>query len=211
MVHVDGHRAFSCQTPASILEGRSMDMIDGLSDGVEDHAIQRAWIEEQVPQCGYRQPGMIMSGLDLLQSNPAEDASFDSATALASLVDIANDLSVEGNDVGNYLGEPGDSAVQALEEAGAVIQHLGAALRERVSFTDGQVDQSNYFDYRIMRMAQAPEVEVYFEPSYERPRQVADGGARSIVPAVANALHDLTGVRLRHLPLNAERVLAALA
>ena len=94
---------------------------------------------------------------------------------------------------------------------GAVIQHLGAAIRERITFTDGKVDQSNYFDYQIIRMAQAPEVEVYFEPSYEPPRQVADGGARSIVPAVANALHDLTGVRLRHLPLNAERVLDALA
>ena len=89
--------------------------------------------------------------------------------------------------------------------------HLGAALRERITFTNGQVDQSNYFDYLIVRMAQAPEVEFYFEPSHEPPRQVADGGARSIVPAVANALHDLTGVRLRQLPLNAERVLAALA
>ena len=94
---------------------------------------------------------------------------------------------------------------------GAVIQHLGAALQERITFTNGTVDQSNYFDYQIMRMSQTPEVEVYFEPSHEPPRQVADGGARSIVPAVANALHDLAGVRLRHLPLNAERVLEALA
>lgn len=71
MVHVDGQRAFSCQTPASVLEGRSVDTIEGLSDGEEDHPIQRAWIEEQVPQCGYCQPGMMMSALDLLQSNPA--------------------------------------------------------------------------------------------------------------------------------------------
>ena len=71
MVHVDGQRAFACQTPASVLEGRSVATVEGLSDGEDDHPILRAWIEEQVPQCGYCQPGMIMSALDLLQSNPA--------------------------------------------------------------------------------------------------------------------------------------------
>ena len=71
MVHVDGRRAFACQTMASTLEGRSVETIEGLSDGEEDHPIQKAWIAEQVPQCGYCQPGMMMSALDLLQSNPS--------------------------------------------------------------------------------------------------------------------------------------------
>ncbi len=44
--------AFACQTPASVLDGRSVDTIEGLSDAEDDHPIQRAWIEEQVPQCG---------------------------------------------------------------------------------------------------------------------------------------------------------------
>ena len=56
--------------PASWRDARWIH-IEGLSDGEDDHPIQRAWIEEQVPQCGYCQPGMMMSALDLLQSNPA--------------------------------------------------------------------------------------------------------------------------------------------
>ena len=71
MVHVDGRRAFACQTMTSTLEGRLVEMIEGLSVGEENHPIQKAWIAEQVPQCGYCQPGMMMSALDLLQSNPS--------------------------------------------------------------------------------------------------------------------------------------------
>lgn len=64
-VHVDGVAARSCVTSLAQVEGRSVTTIEGLSkDG--SHALQRAWIQEQTPQCGYCQSGQIMSAAALL-------------------------------------------------------------------------------------------------------------------------------------------------
>ena len=69
-VHLDGERALSCQTPISAADGREITTIEGLADG-RGQALLRAWIDEQVPQCGYCQPGMIMNAADLLARNAA--------------------------------------------------------------------------------------------------------------------------------------------
>lgn len=70
MVHIDGTRAFACQTLLSELDGgRHILTIEGLS-AAGDHPVQRAWVEEQAPQCGYCQPGQIMSAVDLLSRIP---------------------------------------------------------------------------------------------------------------------------------------------
>jgi isoquinoline 1-oxidoreductase alpha subunit len=68
MVHIDGKRAFSCQTQLSELAGRKVTTIEGLSPD-SSHPVQRAWLEERVPQCGYCQSGQIMSAADLLKKN----------------------------------------------------------------------------------------------------------------------------------------------
>jgi isoquinoline 1-oxidoreductase alpha subunit len=69
MVHIDGERAFSCQTAASDVAGLKVTTIEGLSPSGA-HPLQKAWIEENVPQCGYCQSGQIMSAADLLAHNP---------------------------------------------------------------------------------------------------------------------------------------------
>lgn len=67
-VHVDGEAAPSCNMPVLLVEGRDVTTIEGLSaDG--SHPLQKAWIEEQVPQCGYCQSGMIMFAASLLSKN----------------------------------------------------------------------------------------------------------------------------------------------
>lgn len=67
-VHVDGTAVRSCVTPVAMAEGRSVTTIEGLSsDG--SHPLQRAWVAEQVPQCGYCQSGQIMQAADLLSRN----------------------------------------------------------------------------------------------------------------------------------------------
>jgi len=69
MVHVDGAPAFSCQVPIETLRGKSVTTIEGLSpDG--RHPVQRAWLAERVPQCGYCQSGQIMNAAALLARNP---------------------------------------------------------------------------------------------------------------------------------------------
>src|SRR3989442_13504053 len=69
MVHVDGAPTFSCQTPIEAVRGRSLTTIEGLSPR-GPHPLQRAWLAERVPQCGYCQSGQIMSAAALLAKNP---------------------------------------------------------------------------------------------------------------------------------------------
>jgi isoquinoline 1-oxidoreductase subunit alpha len=69
MVHVDGARTFSCLTPVRAIAGRAVTTIEGLSTK-SDHPVQKAWLAERVPQCGYCQSGQIMSAADLLKQNP---------------------------------------------------------------------------------------------------------------------------------------------
>jgi isoquinoline 1-oxidoreductase subunit alpha len=74
MVHINGDRAFSCQTQLSEAAGKSVTTIEGLSPN-SSHPVQKAWLEEQVPQCGYCQSGMIMSAAALLakKAKPTRD------------------------------------------------------------------------------------------------------------------------------------------
>ena len=67
-VHVDGRAVRSCQTPLAALEGAKVVTIEGLSADAS-HPLQKAWIAEQVPQCGYCQSGQIMQAAALLARN----------------------------------------------------------------------------------------------------------------------------------------------
>jgi isoquinoline 1-oxidoreductase alpha subunit len=68
-VHVDGVPVRSCSMAVADVAGKQVVTIEGLGQG-ELHAVQKAWIEQQVPQCGYCQPGFIMSAAALLAANP---------------------------------------------------------------------------------------------------------------------------------------------
>ncbi len=80
-VHLDGKPVRSCSTPLSAAQGRAVRTIEGLAgaDG-RLHALQQAWIDHDVPQCGYCQAGQLMSAAALLDANPSpSDADIDSA------------------------------------------------------------------------------------------------------------------------------------
>ena len=80
-VHVDGTPVRSCSTPVAAADGAAIITIEGVAaeDGTR-HAVQAAWIEHQVPQCGYCQSGQIMSAVALLRDNPdPTDADIDAA------------------------------------------------------------------------------------------------------------------------------------
>jgi isoquinoline 1-oxidoreductase subunit alpha len=86
-VHVDGAAVHACQTPLRGVDGRSVTTIEGLGAGAQAstaglHSLQRAWIAEDVPQCGYCQSGQIMAAAALLAERPRPtDAEIDSAMA----------------------------------------------------------------------------------------------------------------------------------
>lgn len=70
-VHLDGTPVRSCSIPVGSVAGRFVTTIEGLAQDGELHPVQRAWIEHQVPQCGYCQSGMIMAIAAALEENPA--------------------------------------------------------------------------------------------------------------------------------------------
>ncbi len=81
-VRVDGQPVRSCVTPASAVAGKRVQTIEGLGAPGKPHALQAAWIAEQVPQCGYCQSGMLMAAAALLERKPRPtDADIDEAIA----------------------------------------------------------------------------------------------------------------------------------
>ena len=79
-VHVDGRAVRSCVTPLSSVQGKRIVTIEALGSAERPHALQRAWVEHQVPQCGYCQSGMLMAAAALLATNRRpSDADIDAA------------------------------------------------------------------------------------------------------------------------------------
>jgi isoquinoline 1-oxidoreductase alpha subunit len=82
-VHVDGQAVRSCVTPLSAVAGKRVTTIEGLAEGDRLHAVQQAWLEEDVPQCGYCQAGQLMAAAELLARDPNPDDA-----AIASLTNL---------------------------------------------------------------------------------------------------------------------------
>jgi isoquinoline 1-oxidoreductase subunit alpha len=79
-VHIDGAPVRSCSMPASAAAGKKITTIEGLASGATLHKVQKAWLEHEVPQCGFCQSGMIMAAAALLKEKPRPtDADIDAA------------------------------------------------------------------------------------------------------------------------------------
>jgi isoquinoline 1-oxidoreductase subunit beta len=94
---------------------------------------------------------------------------------------------------------------------GSIVWGLSSALTERATFRNGAVEQTNYTDYRVMRLSEMPEIQVRVIRSGDIPMPVGELGLGAVTPAIANAVAALTGKRLRNAPFTEARVKAALA
>jgi isoquinoline 1-oxidoreductase beta subunit len=84
----------------------------------------------------------------------------------------------------------------------AIIFGITAALHGQITLKDGRVEQSNFHDYQMLRINEAPAIEVYIVQSSEAPGGMGECGTSAIVPAVANAIFAATGKRLRKMPID---------
>jgi isoquinoline 1-oxidoreductase beta subunit len=84
----------------------------------------------------------------------------------------------------------------------AIMFGLTAALYGAITLKDGRVEQSNFHDYRVLRMNEAPAVEVHIVQSAEPPGGMGEAGTSCVVPAVTNAVFAATGKRVRRPPID---------
>jgi isoquinoline 1-oxidoreductase beta subunit len=99
-----------------------------------------------------------------------------------------------------------DTVVAQIESG--VIFGLTAALWNEITFDRGRVQQNNFSDYRMMRINEAPQVEVYMVNSTDSPGGIGEPGTSAIAPALTNAIFAATGKRIRKLPVAAEGLTA---
>jgi isoquinoline 1-oxidoreductase subunit beta len=83
---------------------------------------------------------------------------------------------------------------------------LGAALRERITIKDGVIQETNFDGYQVMRMSDIPPMDIAVISTEDHPTGIGEAGVPAVAPAIANGVAQLTGKRLRHLPMTPERV-----
>lgn len=130
--------------------------------------------------------------------------SFGSFVAQVADVALASDGSFKVERVVSAIdcGIAVNPDVVAAQIEGGTGFGLGAALFSAVTLKSGEVEQSNYHDYEVLRISHMPKVETYIVPSAEMPTGVGEPGTPVVLPAVANALLAASGVRTLRLPMN---------
>jgi isoquinoline 1-oxidoreductase beta subunit len=84
---------------------------------------------------------------------------------------------------------------------GSILDAIGATLRQEITFENGAATQSNFGDFPLLRMAEAPPVEVHFKLSDNRPTGLGEPAYPPTPPALCNAIFAATGKRIRSLPI----------
>ena len=136
-------------------------------------------------------------------------------TLTAGIAEVSIDRATGKIKVHNYwiAADPGlvvqpDNALAQIESA--VIYVLSGALSEELTVKDGAVQQSNFGDYHVLRMSDVPQIHVRILTTNNPPTGVGQMATPLVAPAIANAVAELTGVRLRETPMTPERVKKAL-
>lgn len=129
--------------------------------------------------------------------------SFGSVVAQVAEVSVSPDNTIRVHRVICVIdcGQVVNPAQVTMQMESAIVFGLSAALYSEVNIDKGQVRQSNFHDYPVLRMSVCPVIEVDIIPSLEHPEGVGEPGTPPIAPAVAGAIFALTGKRLRTLPL----------
>lgn len=91
---------------------------------------------------------------------------------------------------------------------GSIIWSLSALKHPHISVKNGEVQQSNFHDYPVARMGEIPEIEIHIIPSNRPPNRVGEAAVPDTAPAVLNAIYDITGQRIKQLPVPASMLIS---
>ena len=140
----------------------------------------------------------LMEGYDTYMAQVAEISIQDDGNVKVHKVTAVADL--------GYMVNP--DTVQAQIQS-SIVFGMGAALMQEITVKDGRVQQTNFHQFPLVRMNQAPEFDITLVKSTEKPGGIGEPATALISPAIANALASLTGKRLRQLPMTAEAIKTA--
>ena len=137
-------------------------------------------------------------------------------TLTAGVAEVSVDKATGKIKVHNYwiAVDPGlviqpENAQAQIESA--IVYGLSGALSEELSMKGGAIQQSNFNDYQVLRMSDMPELHIKIIATDNPPTGMGEVGIPTVAPAIGNAVAQLTGKRLRHLPMSSDRVKKALA
>jgi isoquinoline 1-oxidoreductase beta subunit len=160
--------------------------------GVLDLAAQKAGWGKPLPKGVFR-------GIAIVQS-------FDTYVAQVAEVSVAKDGSVKVHRIVCALdcGRVVNPRIVEQQARGGIVFGLTQTLKDKITIDHGRVVQSNFNDFDLVRMNEAPKVEVYIVPSKESPTGMGEPCVPPVAPAVYNAVFAATGKRIRRLPIRAE-------
>ena len=175
----------------------AIDPLEYRLDLLHGHPRHQAVLQLAAEKIGWGQALPANSGMGI-----AVVASFGSIVAQAVQVALSGDkLRVEKVVAAVDPGEVINPAIARDQVEGGIIYGLSAALYGNITIDKGRVVQTNFSDYRMVRMATAPRIEVYFIESGEAIGGMGEVGTPAIAPALCNAIFAATGRRIRRLPL----------
>lgn len=189
-----------------LAEAAGRDPLDFRLDLVRENARGRHLLEKVAEMSGWHNRGNRAMGLAFAGYHSSMAAGVVEITLDRNSGEIGLENIWIAADAGLIVSP--DNAHNQIE--GAAIFGISCALSERIDIEEGQVVQSNYWDYEITRANQVPPIEVYMAKVDAHPVGVGELGLPFVPPAIANAFHAATGRRLRHMPFTPERVLEVL-
>ncbi|HLY87622.1 MAG TPA: molybdopterin cofactor-binding domain-containing protein [Acetobacteraceae bacterium] len=155
-------------------------------------------------KAGWGQPLAAPSGGGRAGRGIALLAGFGSFLACVAEVVVPDDGDVQikrivcAADVGKMINP---NTLEAQVQGGTIFG-MSAILHGEITIDHGRVLQSNFHDYRVLRIDEMPRIETYFVPSEEKPGGIGEPGTVVVQPAIANAVFDATGVQLKRMPIN---------
>ncbi len=193
------HTAYVVETMIDELASAAgLDPVDYRLDLLHDDPRKAAVLRLAAEKAGWHQPPPAGRSRGV-----AVHKSFGSIVAEIAEISMNDDGTVKLERVTCAVdcGVPINPDIIRAQVQGAVGYGLSAILREELSLTDGEVDQSNFYDYMPLRMSDMPRIDVHIVPSSVAPTGIGEPGTPPIGPALANAIARATNKRVRELPM----------
>ncbi len=192
------HTAYTVETFLDELaEAAGKDPVEFRLEMLKDHPRHAAVLKLAAEKAGWGKSMPKGKGIGI-----SVHESFHSFVAQAAEVSVDGDGAITVDKVVCAVdcGRPVNPDVIVAQMEGGIGYGLGAILHDAITLDGGRVEQSNFHDYLPLRIEEMPEVEVHIVDSVEAPTGVGEPGTPPIGPAVANAVYNATGRRLRSLP-----------